>query len=117
MPLHPDVIIIENKNNNVILDVANNRINIEFEGKGNIKILESTYHPEFGISVQSNKLVYKLTEQLPVLKQLQKLIGEINIINICIYNYILQNIYKIIIKLFFDNTSSSFCIKWKMLSL
>ena len=66
LPLHPDVIIIENKNNNIILDVANNRINIEFEGTGNIEIIESTYHPEFGISTQNNKLVYNLTEQLPV---------------------------------------------------
>ena len=65
-PLHPDVLIIESKNNNIILDVANNLINIEFEGAGNLAIIESTYHPEFGLSIQSNKLVYQLSGQLPV---------------------------------------------------
>ena len=65
-PLHPDVKIIDSKNNKIILDVANNWINIEFEGAGSLAIIESTYHPEFGLSIQSNKLVYQFTGQLPV---------------------------------------------------
>ena len=65
-PLHPDVKIIDSKNNNIILEVANNRINIGFEGAGSLAIIESTYHPEFGLSIQSNKLVYQFTGQLPV---------------------------------------------------
>ena len=65
-PLHPDVIIIDSTNNNIILDVANNPINVEFEGAGNLAIIESTYHPEFGLSIQSKKLVYQVNGQLPI---------------------------------------------------
>jgi uncharacterized heparinase superfamily protein len=65
-PLHPDVVIIERKKNNIILDVANNSINIAFEGAGNLEIIESAYHPEFGLSIQNNKLIYQLLGQLPV---------------------------------------------------
>jgi len=66
LPLHPDVKIIESKNNNIILGVVDNRINIEFEGAGDFVIMESTYHPEFGLSIPSKKLVYQLNGQLPV---------------------------------------------------
>lgn len=66
LPLHPDVTIIKSKNNNTILDVANNRLSIEFQGTGKLAIIESKYHPEFGLSIQSNKLVYQLIGQLPV---------------------------------------------------
>ena len=65
-PLHPDVMIIENKNNKIILDDANNRININFKGAGNLAIIQSTYHQEFGLSIQSNKLAYQLNGQLPI---------------------------------------------------
>ena len=65
-PLYPDLTIIENKNNKIILDVVKNRVNIQFEGAGNLAILESTYHPEFGLSIKNKKLVYQVNSQLPV---------------------------------------------------
>ena len=65
-PLHPDVIIVKGQKNNAILDVANNEINVEFDGVGNLAILESKYHPEFGLSLKNKKLVYQVDGQLPV---------------------------------------------------
>ena len=39
-PLHPDVIIVKGQKNKAVLDVANNEINVEFDGVGNLAILE-----------------------------------------------------------------------------
>ena len=64
--MHPDVIIVKGQKNKAVLDVANNEINVEFDGVGNLAILESKYHPEFGLSLKTTRLVYQVDGLLPV---------------------------------------------------
>jgi uncharacterized heparinase superfamily protein len=65
-PLHPSIQLIGIKKNQVDIGIFENKIKILFEGDGKLIIKKSTYHPEFGVTVPSNKLVYHLIGKLPV---------------------------------------------------
>lgn len=65
-PLHPLVNIINTKVNEVLLDINNKKISINFEGNGDLRIKKSTFHPEFGLSVNNLKIHYQLTKALPI---------------------------------------------------
>ena len=64
--LHPSIQLIGIKKNQVDIGIFENKIKILFEGDGKLIIKKSTYHPEFGVTVPSNKLVYHLIGKLPV---------------------------------------------------
>jgi uncharacterized heparinase superfamily protein len=64
--LHPIVKIFDVKENQVVIMLKKNKIIFEFEGAGKVLIKKSTYHPEFGKSISSNKLVYHLTGIPPI---------------------------------------------------
>ena len=64
-PLHPEVLV-----DNVCDGVANLRIDTKeikviFFGKGDLSVEKSFYHPEFGLSVDNNQLVYRYNGDLP----------------------------------------------------
>ncbi len=64
-PLHPDVEITSLTTNKVVLAVAQKKVNITWLGSGILEQEQSTYHPEFGHSIDNIKLVYKMNAQLP----------------------------------------------------
>ncbi|MDB0021053.1 heparinase II/III family protein [Candidatus Pseudothioglobus singularis] len=64
-PLHPGVKIFETNKNNIVLGVNNKPVTIEFEGLGGFTIKQSTYHPEFGLSIPNNKLIFEYYGLLP----------------------------------------------------
>ena len=72
--MHPDVIIVKGQKNKAVLDVANNEINVEFDGVGNLAILELNTI-EFGLSLKNKKLVCKVDGLLPV-EIITRCIGE-----------------------------------------
>ena len=38
---------------------------INFEGKGELKVIDSQYYPEFGSSIANKHLIYSYNEKLP----------------------------------------------------
>tara|TARA_B110000008_G_C16974234_1_gene565180 strand:- start:330 stop:1979 length:1650 start_codon:yes stop_codon:yes gene_type:complete len=65
-PLHPLVELIEVNGNKVMLDLLGNPIDIKFDGNGLLNVEKSSYHPEFGISVENLTLHFKLNGELPL---------------------------------------------------
>jgi len=65
-PLHPSVKIINTEANEVLLEVSNKKISIKFEVNGDLRIIKSTFHPEFGLSVNNHKIHYQLSQTLPI---------------------------------------------------
>ena len=64
--LHPAIKIIDAKKNQVEIDIDENKIKLQFEGSGKLITKKSSYHPEFGASIPSNKLVYQIIGKLPL---------------------------------------------------
>jgi uncharacterized heparinase superfamily protein len=64
--LHPQINIFETNNNKIILNVFGKKVNLNFEGKGFLEVEKSSYHPEFGISIENFKIHYRITEALPI---------------------------------------------------
>ena len=54
-----------NKKNEVELIFNGNKVFVTFEGKGRLVIDKSTYHNEFGVSINSNKLVIEYIGKIP----------------------------------------------------
>jgi uncharacterized heparinase superfamily protein len=65
-PLHPLVNLLEVYGNKVILDLLGNLIYVNFEGNGLLSVEKSSYHPEFGLSVENLTLHFKLNGELPL---------------------------------------------------
>lgn len=59
---HPDWDVYMN-DETVIIKNGKHIIRLVFEGKGNIELLDSSYHPEFGLSLPSKKIVYHRKEK------------------------------------------------------
>jgi uncharacterized heparinase superfamily protein len=66
LPLNPKVKIGDFKANKVVLDINGNKIIVSTEGGGEQNIVKSSYHPEFGLSVENNQLHFRLVGQLPI---------------------------------------------------
>jgi uncharacterized heparinase superfamily protein len=66
LPLHPEVKLLSVKDNKAILEIIGKKVFIVVNGNGELYDLEYRYHPEFGLSIESRKMVYKTTEQLPI---------------------------------------------------
>jgi uncharacterized heparinase superfamily protein len=64
-PLHPEVSIINSKDDSIKLKVDGKLVQILFEGSGKLKLVSSQYHPEFGLSVDNKQLVYVYIGSLP----------------------------------------------------
>ena len=64
--LHPDVEVENISDNRVVLRVAGRSIEVAYSGDGRLYVERSTYHPEFGLTVNSKKLVYCVRRSLPI---------------------------------------------------
>ena len=65
-PLHPKVNVINVDRGMATLEVSRNEIKVGFDGIGFLELKKSTYHPEFGLSIENHQLLYHLSGQLPV---------------------------------------------------
>ena len=65
LPLHPDVKVSNIQEASVNLKISGKRIKVNFEGKGSMQIKTSKYHPEFGLSVDNQQLIYDYNGGLP----------------------------------------------------
>ncbi len=65
LPLHPEVLIKNIQHNVVELRVNGKLVKILFKGSGNLKVIESKYHPEFGLSIDNKVLTYTYSGFLP----------------------------------------------------
>ena len=65
LPLHPDVKVSNIQEASVNLKISEKRIKVNFEGKGSLQITTSKYHPEFGLSVDNQQLIYDYNGGLP----------------------------------------------------
>ena len=67
LPLHPEVVIINTQENYVELEVKGKLVKIVFEGSGKLQVVSSQYHPEFGLSINNEKLIYSYSGSLPLI--------------------------------------------------
>jgi uncharacterized heparinase superfamily protein len=65
-PLHPDVVLQDAQLNQCDLIVEGQKLKVEFEGDGELKVVECSYHPEFGLSIANQHLHYKVKTDLPI---------------------------------------------------
>jgi hypothetical protein len=65
-PLHPKLNLINTTVNEVLLEVLGKKIRLKFEGNGSLNVEKSTYHPEFGLSIDNYKIHYRVTQALPM---------------------------------------------------
>ena len=66
LPLHPNIAVEFDDAYHITLYVKNQSIQVRFEGKGDLRIEKSSYHPEFGLSIENQKLLYRVIGQLPI---------------------------------------------------
>tara|TARA_B110000008_G_scaffold262038_1_gene283926 strand:- start:4357 stop:6018 length:1662 start_codon:yes stop_codon:yes gene_type:complete len=66
LPLHPEVKVRALEENKAILEIVGNNIVVKVDGNGQLNDVKSSYHPEFGLSVESRKLVYCINKVLPI---------------------------------------------------
>ena len=65
-PIHPKVKIIQVNKSEILLDLLGNKIKFSFDGSGFLKVNKSSYHPEFGVSIENYKISYCIKEKLPL---------------------------------------------------
>ena len=65
LPLHPSVVVSDVQGSSISLQISGNIVKINFEGKGELKVIESQYYPEFGCSVDNKHLIYNYNGKLP----------------------------------------------------
>ncbi|MDB3893620.1 heparinase II/III family protein [Candidatus Thioglobus sp.] len=65
LPLHPNTVVSNVRNNSVDLKIKENKIKVHFEGNGVLQVVSSQYHPEFGLSIDNKQLVYSYNGDLP----------------------------------------------------
>jgi len=65
LPLHPDIQVASVDESRVVLNVVEHEVVISLEGKGVLEVLTDCYHPEFGISVENRKIMFRYNEKLP----------------------------------------------------
>jgi uncharacterized heparinase superfamily protein len=66
LPLHPDIKVCDIEDNQVKLDVLGNKVVVKVEGVGKLEVVTDCYHPEFGLSVENRKLIYRVDSILPI---------------------------------------------------
>jgi uncharacterized heparinase superfamily protein len=65
LPLHPEVVVGNIRDNSVELEIKGKKIRISFKGKGSLLVKESHYHPEFGLLIENKQLIYNYNGDLP----------------------------------------------------
>jgi len=65
LPLHPSVVVRDVQGDSISLEISGNIVKINFEGKGELKVIESQYYPEFGCSIDNKHLIYNYNGKLP----------------------------------------------------
>ena len=58
LPLHPNVEVISVEGNQANLSISGNKVEINIEGDGELVVVNSNYHPEFGLSIPNHHLVF-----------------------------------------------------------
>jgi len=66
LPLHPAVQVASVDQNKVALAVSGRQVEVVFDGEGVLHTHKSTYHPEFGLSVENTQLIYRVSGRLPI---------------------------------------------------
>lgn len=66
LPLHPNVRVISVEGNQAMLSVMENKIEITVEGDGELAVINSNYHPDFGYSLVNSHLVFCSSTRLPI---------------------------------------------------
>ena len=57
-PFHPSVSAGGVQGGSINLNISGNIVKINFEGKGELKVIDSQYYPKFGRSVDNKHLIY-----------------------------------------------------------
>ena len=65
LPIHPDVLVVKIDHNYVELEVNGNKINVEFEGIGELNVASSNYYPGFGEAIMNKQLIYSYNGEVP----------------------------------------------------
>jgi hypothetical protein len=58
LPFHPSVSAGDVQGGSINLNISGNLVKINFEGKGELKLIESQYYSKFGCSVDNKHLIY-----------------------------------------------------------
>lgn len=66
LPLHPNVEVTSIEGNQAKLSIMGNKVDISIEGDGELIVINSNYHPEFGLSIPNRHLVFSNNATLPV---------------------------------------------------
>jgi len=65
LPLHPSVKVGNVQGDSISLETSGNKVKINFEGKGKLRVIESHYYPEFGSSIDNKHLIYDYNGKIP----------------------------------------------------
>ena len=65
LPIHPDVLVLKIDHSYVELEVQGNKINIKFEGIGELQVVSSNYYPGFGETIMNKQLIYSYNGVIP----------------------------------------------------
>ena len=65
-PLHPDVIVSGLNDNIVNCKLNEKEVSISFSSEGMVKVKNCNYHPYFGVSIPSKKIIYEELRTLPL---------------------------------------------------
>jgi len=70
LPLHPDIKVGDVEYNQLKLFVSGYEVMVKVEEEagreGKLEVVIGSYHPEFGVSVENRKLVYRSNRELPI---------------------------------------------------
>jgi uncharacterized heparinase superfamily protein len=64
-PLHLEIGVLNVTEDRATLVVAGNKVEIKLDGDGTLVLKKSTYHPEFGISIENSQLIYRFAGRIP----------------------------------------------------
>ena len=64
--IHPNANSFEINNQSVNFQIKKKTVNIELQSNGKLEIVPSTYHPEFGLSIDNKKLIINYNDFLPL---------------------------------------------------
>jgi uncharacterized heparinase superfamily protein len=66
LPLHPDVKVVTVDNYKVVLDVLGHLVAVTADGEGLLDVVTDCYHPEFGLSIENRKIMFRCNAKLPI---------------------------------------------------
>jgi uncharacterized heparinase superfamily protein len=66
LPLHPDVKVVTVDTDKVVLNVTGHEVVVTVEGEGLLEVVTDCYHPEFGLSIENRKIMFRCDAKLPI---------------------------------------------------